>query len=71
MATRFVPPQTVLALLDPVFNVASAVVYLDHLVCRKPGIGHNEIVPGERFTKMPLDFSDYTPRLGPAFCLKL
>ena len=69
MTTCFVPAQRVLALLYPVFNVASAVVHLDHLACRKPGIGHDEIVPGERFAKMPFDFGDHPAGLVPVFCL--
>jgi hypothetical protein len=36
MAARLVPTKCILAFLDPVFNVAAPIVYLDHLASRKP-----------------------------------
>ena len=69
MAARLVPPQSVFALLDPVFNVAPSVVNPDHFASLKPGIGHDEIVARKQFAHMPLDLGDHLAGLVPTFGL--
>ena len=46
-AARLVPPQRILALFDPVFDLCPAVVDLHHLRRLEPGVGHDEPNPGE------------------------
>ena len=69
VATRFVQAQRVFAFLDPVFNLATPVVHLDHLARRKPGVGYNEIVPREKFSEMPLDLGGHPPQRSYLFSL--
>ena len=71
MTTCLIPTQSVLALLYSVLNITTSIVDFDHLASRKPGIGHDEIVPGKQFIKMPFDFGDHPPGLVPAFRLVL
>ena len=58
-AARLVPTQRVLPLFDPILNVPTTVVHLDHLPGRKLGIGHDEPDPWEEFPFVPLDFSHH------------
>ena len=45
-AARLVPPEGILALLDPVLNLCPAVICLDDLASSKPGVCHDEPDPG-------------------------
>ena len=47
LATGFVPPKSVLPFLDPVFDLGPAVIDLDHLPGRKPGVGDHKANPGK------------------------
>jgi len=69
MATGLVPAQGVLALLDPVLDIAPAIVDLDQLRPVEPGIGHDEANPREQLTLMPFDFADNPAGLAPALGL--
>ena len=69
MATRLVPAQRVLPLFDPVLNVATTVVHLDHLPGRELGIGHDESDPREEFPVVPLDLGDHSAFSVPRLCL--
>ena len=48
LATGLVPAQGVLAFLDPVFHLAPAVIDLDHLTGRQPGVGDHKADAGEQ-----------------------
>ncbi len=69
MATGLVPAQGVLALLDPVLDIAPAIVDLDHLRPVEPGIGHDEASLGEQLALVPLDLANNTAGLAPALGL--
>ncbi len=69
MAARLVPTQRVLPLFDPILNVPTTVVHLDHLPGRKLGIGHDEPDPWEEFPIAPLDFGDHSAFFVPSLCL--
>ena len=65
----FVPTKGVLTLLDSVLNITTAIVDFDHLSLGQPGIGHDEVDPGEEFPLMPLDLADHPARLVPVLGL--
>ena len=71
MTARLIPAERILALFNPVFNIAPSVVNFDHRACLNPGIGHDEIIPWKKFGTMPLDFGDHSPGFVPAFSLIL
>ena len=48
LATGLVPAQGVFALLDPVFHIPPAVIDLDHLAGRQPGVGNHKADAGEQ-----------------------
>ena len=45
LATRLIPTQCVLPLFDPVLNVPTTVVHLDHLPGKELGVGQDETYP--------------------------
>jgi len=55
LATGFVPPQAVLAFLNPVFYLSSAIIDFDHSPGRKPGVGNYKADAGEELSRVPLD----------------
>src|SRR5271157_28 len=69
MAARLVPTQRVLPLFDPILNVPTTVVHLDHLPGRKLGIGHDEPDPWEELPFVPLDFGNHPALSVPRLCL--
>jgi hypothetical protein len=48
LATGLVPPESVLSFLDPVFYLGPAIIDLDHLAGRQPGVGDHQADPGEK-----------------------
>ncbi len=69
MATRLVPSQCILPLFDPVFNLSTAIVNRNCLVCFKIRVGHNKSVMWGKFTHMPFDLTDNLSGLMPALSL--
>ncbi len=65
MATRPVPPERVLSPFDPILNVATPVVHIDHFPGGELGIGNDEPNPREEFPVVPLDLSDTLSKRKP------
>ena len=63
------PSPEVLAFLDPVFHIPPAVIDLDYLAAREPGVGHHQTEAREQLAPVPLDLSHYPPRTAPALGL--
>ena len=61
--------QCVFALLDTVFHIPPAVIDLDHLAGREPGVGEHKADPGEHLTTASLDLGHYPPRPTPTLGL--
>jgi hypothetical protein len=68
MATRLVPAERVLSLFDPILNVATPVVHIDHFPGGELGIGNDEPNPREEFPVVPLDLSDHSAFFVPSLC---
>ncbi len=69
MAARLVPTQRVLPLFDPILNVATPVVHLDHLSGRDLRVGDDEPDPREEFPVVPLNVGHHPPLPVPSLCL--
>jgi hypothetical protein len=65
MTTRLIPPESVLHLFDPVFNLGTTIVNRNYLVCLKMRVGHNKSDTREEFTNVPFDFTDNPSRFIP------
>ncbi len=65
MATRLVPSKGVLPLFYPVFNLGTAIVNRNYLVCFKIRVRHNETDTWEEFTHVPFYFTDNPSGLIP------
>jgi hypothetical protein len=65
MATCFVPPEGVLPLFYPVFDLSPSIVNRNDLVRFKIRVGHNKSGTGEEFTHMPFNFTDNPSRYIP------
>src|SRR5271157_350733 len=68
MATRLVPAERVLPLFDPVLNVPTTVVHLDHFPGRELRVGYDESDPREEFPIVPLNLGDHSTLLVPGLC---
>ena len=65
IATRLIPPEGVLPLFDPVFNLSSTTVNRNYLACFNIRFSHNETDTREEFTHTPFDFKDNPSRFIP------
>ncbi len=68
-ATRLVPGERVLTLFDPVLNVATPVVHVDHISDRELRVGHDKADPRKEFPIVPLDLGDHSAVFVPSLCL--
>jgi hypothetical protein len=71
LAAGFVPTQSVLALLDPVFHVAPAIIDFDHFTGWESGVGNHKRDAREEFTPVPFDLGHHPAVLISAFRLVL
>src|SRR5208337_3437289 len=69
LAAGLIPTQGVFAFLDPVFYLGPAIIDLDHLTGRQPGVGDHKADPGEKLALMPLDLGHYPARPAPTLGL--
>ena len=67
LATGLVPAQGVLPFLDPVFDLGPAVIELDHLTGRQPGVGDHKADAGEKLATVPFNLGHHPPGLMPGF----
>ena len=54
-----VPVQGVLPLLDPVFDLGPAVIDLDHLPGREPGVADHKADPEEQLPPVPFNLGHH------------
>ena len=69
VAAGLVPAESVLAFLDPVLHLATAIVNLHNLPARQLGVADNKTDSWEEFSRMPFDLADHSARLAPALGL--
>ncbi len=67
--TGLVTAKRVLTFFDPVLNVATPIVHLDHISGRELRVGDDEPEPREEFPIMPLDLGDHSAFFVPSLCL--
>lgn len=69
VAAGLVPPKRVLALLDPILHLATAIVYLDDLLGCQLRITDNKTYTGKKFARVPFDLADHPALTAPALDL--